>query len=78
VDLTIAEGIQLKWFLVVIGILLWHIAVTGVASRRTTPRTETFFKTLLVFADCALGVATLAGIAFVALAFIVRQGASGG
>jgi hypothetical protein len=76
VNLTIPEAINLKWFLVVLGILLWHIAVTGVAQRRTSSRTEPFFKAVLAIADLALVVVTLAGIAFVLLAFFVREGAA--
>ena len=72
--MTAAEAISLKWFPVVIGILLWHIAVVGVARRRTTPRTETFFKAVLGLADLALVVVTLAGIAFLAVAVMCRPG----
>jgi hypothetical protein len=74
-DLTIVEPMPLKWFLVVIGVLLWHIAVSDVARRRATPKAEAFFAGVLGIADLALAAITVSGIAFVLLAILTRQGA---
>ena len=75
IDLTVAEVSPLKWFLAVIGVLLWHIALSDVARRRTTPRTDAFFRPVRAIADLTLVVITLAGITLVLLALVVRPGA---
>ena len=74
-NLTVVEGIGLRWFGVIIAVLLWHIAVVHMAKRRTTPRTEGFFRGVLLLADVALVFVTLFGIAFLVVWFLVRPGA---
>jgi hypothetical protein len=75
-NLTVVEGIGLRWFCVILAVLLWHIAVVLMAKRRTTARTEGFFRGVLVLADAALVFVTLFGIAFLFVWFLVRPGAA--
>jgi hypothetical protein len=74
-DLSVAEGISLKWFLVGFGVVLWHIAVSDVARRRTSPRTESFYRVVHAVADTALVLVSLFGLVFLLLAIVVSEGA---
>ena len=75
-NLTVVEGIDLRWFCVILAVLLWHIAVVQMAKRRTTARTENFYRGVLALADTSLVFVTLFGFAFLFVWCAVRPGAS--